>query len=171
MSRFSNVVISVLLALILAGCFIRPRNLPVAPVPLTTLTPDGSLNGGTITPPWIQTATQAPGGDPGAGAATPNPLPTLQDGATSSTPGSTDPTLAPTAISSVVRAILVKDVVRLRRGPGSGYDVLGLAQSGEKLEVLGKSTDGTWWQVRCEQGPNNTCWVSADSSLTEPTAP
>jgi uncharacterized protein YgiM (DUF1202 family) len=160
MSRFSIIVICSLLIVSAAGCYIRPRNLPVAPMPLTTLTP-GLV---TITPPWIITATQAPttAGDPGA--ATPN----APAGAATNTPASsTGPTLAPTALPSEVKSVLVKDDVRLRRGPGAGYDILGLVHAGMTLIVTGKSSDGSWWQVFCDQGPNNICWVSADPELTE----
>jgi uncharacterized protein YgiM (DUF1202 family) len=162
--RFSTYGLILLLAAALAGCFIRPRNAPVAPMPLSTLTP-GLV---TSTPPIVMTATRAATGLPGTEATNPPPQP----GGTAEgpTPGS-GPTLAPTPGVTDVKAVLVKDDVRLRTGPGAGYDVLGLAHPGMTLLVTGKSSDDAWWQVRCDQGPNNICWVSADPELTEPTTP
>ena len=155
MSHFSKFLI-VLLALSLTGCYIRPRNMPVAPMPLATLTPGQS----TMTPPWVQTATLPdPNTSPQPGSATNTPT---QEGGL---------TQAPTSQSSDVKAVLVKDDVRLRTGPGSEYDVLGLAHAGMVLVVTGKSSDGEWWQVTCDLGPKNVCWVSADPELTEPTTP
>lgn len=148
MSRFSKILL-ILLAFSLSGCYIRPRNMPVAPVPLTTLTPSQA----TTTPPWVITATQ-----PAPGAQVTN-TPAQADG----------PTQAATPSASEVKAVLVKDDVRLRTGPGADYDVLGLVHPGMTLLVTGKSSDGAWWQVQCEQGPNSLCWVSADPELTEPT--
>ena len=159
MSRLSPIVICLLVVLTAAGCFIRPRNLPVAPMPLTTLTADGL----TQTAPWVLTATATTGANPVE--ATPNP----PSAAETSTPAqTTGPTLAPTALTSTVTAVLVKDDVRLRRGPGASYDILGLVHAGTTLTVTGKSTDDAWWQVTCEQTPTKVCWVSSDPALTEP---
>jgi hypothetical protein len=159
MSRLSTVILCVLVIGSTAGCFIRPRNLPAAPGPQTTLTPDGLL----LTAPWVQTATFTP--DANSGETTPNP-PII---AVTNTPAQTSAaTLAPTALASQVTAVLVKDDVRLRRGPGTSYDILGLVHAGMTLVVTGKSSDDAWWQVICEQTPNKICWVSADPELTEP---
>lgn len=161
MSRLSTMVICVLVMFTAAGCFIRPRNMPVAPVPLTTLTP----NIMTATAPLVQTATSTPVTNTGETAAPTVPAET----AVTSTPGQpAGPTLAPTALSSPVTAVLVKDDLRLRRGPGAGYDILGLVHAGMTLIVTGKSSDDAWWQVTCDQTPNKVCWVSSDPELTEP---
>lgn len=154
MSRIFKFFVIAVFTLSAAGCFIRPRNMPVAPAPLTTLTP----NFLTPTPPWVITATFTPE----SGQATPNAA------GTAATAGPSGPTLAPTAQTTTVNYVLVKDDVRLRLGPGTGYDAVGLSHAGMTLVVLGKSEDGGWWQVRCDQGPNNICWVSADPELTEP---
>ena len=157
MPRIFRIFFCLVFTVSAAGCFIRPRNMPVAPAPLSTLTP----NFLTPTPPWVITATFTPE----AGGATPNV--TTAPGMTA-TEGPSGPTLAPTAVTSTVNYVLVKDDVRLRRGPGTSYDALGLVHAGMTLVVTGKSVDDGWWQVNCDQGPNNICWVSADPELTEP---
>ena len=56
------------------------------------------------------------------------------------------------------------DYVNLRNGPGTNYLVLGVASPGATGEVIGKSEDGGWWQVRVpvEKIASGVAWVSAD---------
>ncbi len=50
------------------------------------------------------------------------------------------------------------DVVNLRTGPGTGFEVLGQMYELETAAIVGRSTDGRWWQVQTDQ---NTAWVFA----------
>jgi uncharacterized protein YraI len=67
---------------------------------------------------------------------TPTPFPTV-------TPF---PTPTPLPNSEVV----VNTNMNVRAGPGTGYNILGTANSGERYEVTGKNPDGSWWQVDYE---------------------
>lgn len=51
------------------------------------------------------------------------------------------------------------DVVNLRNGPGTGFAVLGQMFELESADIVGRSSDGNWWQVQTDQ---NTAWVFAN---------
>lgn len=49
--------------------------------------------------------------------------------------------------------VLVWQTAVLKAGPGSrGYDDLGSAEGGTVLDIVGKNSAGTWWQVCCLNG-------------------
>jgi C-terminal processing protease CtpA/Prc len=54
-------------------------------------------------------------------------------------------------------------VVNIRSGPGTTYDIVIKLANGTRLEVIDRSTDGTWLKVRFEGGEG---WISA--ALTRP---
>lgn len=58
-----------------------------------------------------------------------------------------------------VHAIIGGDVVRLRNGPGLGYDEIARIKGGEGVEVLGRH--GEWLQVRRDDDPT-IYWVAAE---------
>jgi hypothetical protein len=64
--------------------------------------------------------------------------PTAADAATA--------TPAPTATPAVAE-LTTNDVVNVRGGPGTNYNLVGSAQLGTKFRVTGKSPDGAWWQI------------------------
>ncbi|GMQ78617.1 MAG: hypothetical protein BMS9Abin02_1140 [Anaerolineae bacterium] len=50
--------------------------------------------------------------------------------------------------------------VNVRTGPGVEYPVIGIAPFGTTTEVVGVSSDGTWWVVNIPGAPGNYGWVS-----------
>jgi uncharacterized protein len=57
--------------------------------------------------------------------------------------------------------------VNLRGGPGTNFAVVGQLRAGEKLPVIGRNADSTWWQVRTAGG---RAWVAASVALAARTA-
>jgi len=58
----------------------------------------------------------------------------------------------------LIQFILVIQVpANCRQGPGTVYPVVNSALPGEQVEVLGKSTDGTWWYSQLK---NDKCFIS-----------
>ena len=55
-------------------------------------------------------------------------------------------------------AIAGAQIVNLRSGPGTEYEVIGALLPGENLEITGRNLDSSWWQVTTPMGP---AWVSA----------
>lgn len=71
-----------------------------------------------------------------------------------------DPTNIPTSTETPsVPEANAKDASNLRSGPGTNYGVLGGLKAGERVEVVGKNTDGSWLQVETATG--KTAWVKA----------
>ena len=50
------------------------------------------------------------------------------------------------------------DLVNVRSGPGTGYDILGRLSGGQRAGIIGKSDNDEWWQIRYGGQP---AWVSA----------
>jgi hypothetical protein len=96
--------------------------------------------------------------------------------ATATAPAATATLPAPTATAdtaarpTAVRYVLVLQNVNLRGGPGRQYPVLSSARHGAVVEVFGVSADAGWWNVRCPDNTVGNCWLSAEPSLTRPTA-
>jgi hypothetical protein len=55
-------------------------------------------------------------------------------------------------------ALAGDQLVNLRSGPGTEYDIVGALQPGQSLEIIGRSLDAGWWQVAAPEGP---AWVAA----------
>lgn len=74
------------------------------------------------------------------------------------------PTPAPTATPEGVVLTVESQVLNVRTGPGTNYDVIGQLRNGEQLRVLGSNIDFTWAVIefRGQQG-----WVSTAGNLVE----
>ena len=59
----------------------------------------------------------------------------------------------------------------IRQGPGEEFEALETIAAGQQVLVTGVNHDGTWWRVICPDSAVGRCWVSADATLTQPTAP
>ncbi len=51
--------------------------------------------------------------------------------------------------------------VNVRTGPGTGYDIWGVAAQGVEGEIIGVSQDGAWWVASVPEAPNGLGWVAA----------
>ena len=131
----------------LTGPTATPTPSDTAPPPTATATPTD--------PP---TATTLPTDRPPPAATdTPTPKPT---------PTATDtPTPTPT-VMGVVRA---RQRVNLRGGPGITFAALASLAPGDEVLVSGQNEDGSWYQVRLEDGDEG--WVSAPLLRVEGVVP
>lgn len=59
------------------------------------------------------------------------------------------------------------DGVNLRQGPGTNFPVTGQLRIGENLPIVGRSDDGSWWQVQTPDGP---AWIAGSVTLAAHTA-
>lgn len=61
--------------------------------------------------------------------------------------------------------------VNIRAGPGTNYEQVGVLNAGESAAVLGKSSDGQWWQISIAggQGWVSSQYVTASNTETVPT--
>lgn len=44
------------------------------------------------------------------------------------------------------------DIVNVRQGPGTTYGLVGSAEQGAQLSIIGKNEQGDWWQICCVNG-------------------
>ncbi len=93
------------------------------------------------------------------------PLPTTAEAPSLSTPAWTptsvlpSPTLTPTpALSPTPFAIVRVEALNVRAGPGTGYPIVGRLTAGDSVDIVGRSADGAWWQIRYARGQGG--WVS-----------
>lgn len=75
---------------------------------------------------------------------------------------------APVVNPTPQQFIMALQTVRIRRGPGTQYAIIGRLSEGMTARVTGISSDEHWWRVVCPDATSDSCWVSADSSLTRP---
>jgi uncharacterized protein YraI len=52
--------------------------------------------------------------------------------------------------------------VNVRAGPGTDYDQVGVLISGQTSPIIGRSSEGTWFEIEYVGGPDNTGWVFRD---------
>jgi len=72
------------------------------------------------------------------------------------TPVPAHATATPIAIMGMLTAR-----VNVRLGPGTGYDSLGLLDSGQTVQIFAQNTDGTWVQIAYSLSPSGSGWISA----------
>jgi hypothetical protein len=77
------------------------------------------------------------------------------------------PTRTPTATATLVTVFPKDQLVNCRFGPGLAYAVIGELRPGRQAEVIGKSPDLLWWQVRNPSDPSTTCWLSVDFTIAQ----
>jgi uncharacterized protein YgiM (DUF1202 family) len=77
----------------------------------------------------------------------------------------------PSAVAETdVEYVMALTDLNVRLGPGTDYAVVGLVRGGQIAQVTGVSLNGAWWRIFCTNDPSGICWISADPTLSEPTA-
>ena len=56
-------------------------------------------------------------------------------------------------------ALPLYNPINLRSGPGTSYAIVGYAQTGDRLLVLGRSPDHDWIKVAYAPAPQGVAWV------------
>jgi len=85
-----------------------------------------------------------------------SPLPTATLGAPSD--ATLPPTQTPTPSYNVYG--MVNGEINIRYGPGADYSRVGVAQAGDRLEIVGYHSTLDWVQVAYPSAPNGVAWVS-----------
>ena len=144
-------------AALLAGCGLF-GGADESPTPMPTRTPFPTF---TATPVDAATPTVAPPtvAPTVAAAAQPAAAPPLTQTAplTESAPAPAAPTAATLTIAG--------DLVNVRSGPGTEYDLVGTAATGESFSIVGKNAAGDWWEVCCVGGQNG--WVFGELATVQ----
>ena len=59
-----------------------------------------------------------------------------------------------------VRVVTNGTRLNIRSGPGTGFAILGKAQPGDRIVVLGRTADGGWVQIAMNDGTDRKGWVA-----------
>jgi uncharacterized protein YgiM (DUF1202 family) len=59
--------------------------------------------------------------------------------------------------------------VNIRSGPGIGSEIIALLIQGQRAQVVGRNSDGSWWAINIPSADLGRGWVSADYVTTENT--
>ena len=73
------------------------------------------------------------------------------------------------AYETNVKFVMALQDVNIRSGPGTQFGILGYVAEGQIAKVTGVSANRNWWRVICPDDSVGSCWISALSSLTQPT--
>lgn len=133
----------VLLTLVATGCAQRVNAGPPptrTPIPTFTPSPTSDILATLVADAAAATAT--------AEAPTITPTPTETE----------TPTATPTETPEVAR-VIVPRAVNIRVGPSTAHTIIGSADSGESFPILGKNSDGTWWQIDYN---GQAAWIFAE---------
>ena len=142
------------LLIALAGC---ARSTPT-PEPTASSVPvaEATAIAATATPVASDTPTASP--EPPPATATPSPAPPTAT-ITATLTATATPAATATATLPAAFAVIVRNPVNLRGGPGQGFDVVGQVISGQRYPVLARNLAGNWWQIDVD---GLAGWVSSD---------
>ena len=68
-----------------------------------------------------------------------------------------------------VSYVMAQQDTSIYSAPSTQSSILGAFAAGRIARVTGVNPSGTWWRVICPDDSVGSCWVSADTSITEPT--
>lgn len=91
-------------------------------------------------------------------APTPTPSPTSTPAPTS-TPTPTR-TSTPTATAPVVQFTTIAEILNVRAGPGTTYDIVGVLYDTQEVNLIGRAGDAAWVQICCIAGEPG--WVAQE---------
>ena len=77
------------------------------------------------------------------------------------------PTPQPRAAVQLRLPLAASVVLRVRAGPGTGYDTVGMLQQGETASAIGRSEAGDWLLVEMPAVPGGLGWVSREFAAIE----
>lgn len=130
------------------------RSAPPTPEPDLQATISAELT--RLAPPTVEPPTIAPPTVEDPPTATPSPTPTPEPPTATPSPTPVTPVVTiPYGIVTASRGINV------RSGPDTEYPLLRVIADGTRLEVLGRSLNNEWWQVRVPDLPGGVGWVTA----------
>ena len=155
----SHVLACLVLILMLGACGPQPPPATAVPPVSPTAQPAPTEKSPPAPTPMPPTATQAPPTDTPVPPTVTSVPPSATPKPPTETPEPPTPTSEPPTPTPSQPVAMPKQTINLRNGPGTAYAVIGSAKAGQTLEIVGKSADGTWWQVCCIG--DKQAWLSA----------
>lgn len=155
-TRTLSIVAGALLALAgLAAC--GPEAAPALPTrtPAPTFTPTTEVAQQPLDPAAIAAA-QTAAAEQQPAPADPNAQPAPVDPNAQATPAAADPNAQPAPAEAATpepsptpaaAQVTASDVLNVRGGPGTNYNIIGSLTAGQTMRVTGKNQAGDWWQI------------------------
>ena len=78
-------------------------------------------------------------------------------------------TAAPTA-EELPLGVVSGDLVNLRGGPGTDFEIVGRVVLSDTLPIIGRLADRSWWQVCCRPGTDEPAWITAEFVEVSPSS-
>jgi hypothetical protein len=104
---------------------------------------------------------QLPAGSSAQNVATPTGLPPTDQ----NTGQPSAPTMTPMlSTSRPIAQVKTSPSLNVRQGPGVSYLSVGVLNYGDRVEIIGQSSDGQWWAIQYGGG---TAWIFASLTTTE----
>jgi hypothetical protein len=92
----------------------------------------------------------------------------LAPSATSAAPATSARPLASASATAVIRLPLsARVILRVRAGPGTQYDTVGLMEPGETADAVGRTDAGDWLLIEAPAVPGGLGWVSREFAAVE----
>lgn len=97
------------------------------------------------------------------------PLPTMTFTPSETTiPPTPSDTPPPSATPPILGSVVSLQSINVREGPGVGFAAIEALRPATRVEILGRNNDGTWLNIRMEDG--NEGWVSSELIRLQPSA-
>lgn len=153
-------------ALLLGGCglFGGAADAPT-PVPTRTPLPTFTPTTAAPAPAAVEPSPTVPVA-PAAALTTTDLLATAPVTDSAAAPVAAEAQAAPATATPVPATLTItSDLVNVRSGPGTEFDLVGTAATGETFTVLAKTAAADWWQVCCVEGQNG--WVFGELAAVQ----
>jgi hypothetical protein len=138
-----------LLTPLLAGCGMFGAQNEAPPVPTRTPVPTFTPTIAAVAQPDVAPASVPPTPEAAPATATVAPTPDTAVADPVATEPAASPTPPVTPAAAEATLTVTDAAVNVRSGPGTGFDLVGLATAGDRFAVTGKSAAGDWWQICC----------------------
>lgn len=93
-----------------------------------------------------------------------SPTPPLVEPTATAQPVESTVAMTPTATPQTQAQVQAIDLLNVRAGPGTTYDLVGALQKDETALITGKNPEGSWWQVTLASGQQG--WVFGELVTT-----
>lgn len=160
-ARLGVLVTAASFALLITACTGRASAPPPTRTPAPTFTPTPLVQPAAPDPNAVATAQALQAQQPAAPAAPVDPgaqqpagqtdqgqqplsTSVFSETAQTAPPAEAAPTDTPAPVNA---SLTVAEMVNVRGGPGTTYNIVGAANPGQTFPITGKSPDGQWWQV------------------------
>ncbi len=165
-SKVAILIMTALAATLLAGCGLF-GGAEESPTPMPTRTPLPTFTATPAASPTPVAAASTPAA-PAVAETQPLTQSEVLSDSVPAAPAAPAAAAAPAPPSSVSATLTIaSDLVNVRSGPGTEYELVGSAATGESFAIVAKNATGDWWEICCVGGQNG--WVFGELATVQNT--